>query len=138
MSEGMLPTPVKTPKKRHVPGVNEAARALFQDATLDGEDVAPTPRKNRKNRKYNGFSLENMATGDQPERGRVQVFTDNRDKVPELDTSESNPFIDHSQIDSRARKVAVGTKRRKVTGKRQTDPQVAAAIKQDEGMVYVL
>ena len=138
MIEG-IPTPVKTPKKKHVPNVNAAARALFQDANDDTELIAPSPRRGRKNKRYNGFSLESFKA-EEENGGRVQIFTDNRDKVPELDTSESNPFIDYpANVDNpRAKKLAGGSKRRKISGEKRVDPQVEQAIKNDEGMVYVL
>jgi hypothetical protein len=134
-----IPTPVKTPKKKLVPNVNAAARALFQDPNGDTELIAPSPRRGRKNKRYNGFSLESFKA-EEDHGAPVQIFTDSRDKVPEVDTSESNPFIDQPAIGdgSRTKRLAGGTKRRKVTGERRVDPQVAAAIKNDEGMVYVL
>ena len=140
MSEGMLPTPVKTPKKKSVPGVNATARALFQETYTEAEDVAPSPRRGRKNRRYNGFSLESFAAEDDGSRRRVQIFTDNRDKVPEVDANESNPFVEPVPNGNgpRARRLAGGSKRRKVTGENRVDPQVQQALKRDDGMVYVL
>ena len=140
MSEGMLPTPVKTPKKKSVPGVNATARALFQDTHAGGEDIAPSPRRAREHRRYNGFSLESFAAEDDSSRRRVQIFTDNRDKVPEVDTTESNPFIEPARNGHgpRVSRKAGGSKRRKVTGEGRLDPQVQQALKRDDGMVYVL
>ena len=139
MSEGMLPTPVKTPKKKSVHNVEVASRALFLEPTLDPQMAAPSPRKGRKNKRYNGFSLESFRAEDGNNEG-IQIFTDNRDKVPELDASGSNPFIEPaSDADSsRAKKLAGTSKRRKVTTKTRKDPQVEEALDKDEGMVYVL
>ena len=132
-----IPTPVKTPKKRTVPNFNPAARALFQDANGESELMAPSPRRGRKDKRYNGFSLESFKAEEQ-NGGRVQIFTDNRDKVPELDTAESNPFIDPPVDGTRTKRLAGGSKRRKVSAPAHVDAQVKQAIKKDEGMVYVL
>jgi hypothetical protein len=139
----MLPTPIKTPKKKTVPKVNGAARALFQDQPILGEEVAP-PRRARKQRRYNGFSLESFSVDDTTQRGRIQIFTDSRDQVPEPVAAEGNPFVE-AQIDDEAtsaKRVPGGSKRRKITGGKKKDPrkdsQVEGAINRDEGMVYVL
>lgn len=134
-----IPTPIKTPKKKHVPNASVAARALFQDANADTELIAPSPKRGRKNKRYNGFSLESFKAEEET-GGRIQIFTDNRDKVPELDTGESNPFLDPpaNGDGSRAKRLVGGSKRRKVGGGKRVDPQVKEAIKNDDGMVYVL
>lgn len=134
-----IPTPVKTPKKKNVPNINATARALFQDANGETELIAPSPRRGRKNKRYNGFTLESFKADDDTDN-RVQIFTDNRDKVPEMATNESNPFLEppaHA-TSSRPRRLAAGSKRRKVSGEKRVDPQVEQAIKNDDGMVYVL
>ena len=134
-----IPTPVKTPKKKNVPNINATARALFQDANGETELINPSPRRGRKNKRYNGFTLESFKA-DEDTGSRVQIFTDNRDKVPEMDTNESNPFLEppaHASS-SRPRRLATGSKRRKVSGEKRVDPQVEQAIKNDDGMVYVL
>ena len=134
-----IPTPVKTPKKKNVPNITATARALFQDANGDTELIAPSPRRGRKNKRYNGFTLESFKADDD-NGNRVQIFTDNRDKVPEMDTHESNPFLEPAAPadNPRPKRLVCGTKRQKVSGEKQTDPQVEQAIKNDEGMVYVL
>jgi hypothetical protein len=139
MADGMLPTPVKTPLRKTVPKVNGAARALFQDQPTLSEEVAP-PRRARKQRRFNGFSLESFNADDTSGRGGIQIFTDSRDQVPEPVTSEDNPFADnHANGEGPSvKKVAGGTKRRKISGEKKKDPQVQDAINRDEGMVYVL
>ncbi|ETI26020.1 hypothetical protein G647_02797 [Cladophialophora carrionii CBS 160.54] len=138
ISDGMLPTPVKTPKKKMVAKANNAARALFQE-NPDMVDFEPSPRRNRKNKRYNGFSLESFSAEDE-NHGQIQIFTDSRDRVPQVDHGRSNPFVDH-EVNSEAstsQKVEGTSKRRKLSGERKkVDPQVAAAIREDEGMVYV-
>jgi hypothetical protein len=140
MAEGMLPTPVKTPRKKVVPNIKAAARALFQEQPTASEEIMPTPRKNRKSRRHNGFSLETLATEDGNAGGPVQIFTDSRDNVPEFDPSGDNPFVEHRSEGSQSsvKKLNGTSKRRKVSSDRKKDPQVEEAIKHDEGMVYVL
>ncbi|OAP63420.1 hypothetical protein AYL99_02647 [Fonsecaea erecta] len=143
ISDGMLPTPVKTPKKKMIPKASNAARALFQDNTLSANhlvDFEPSPKRNRKSKRYNGFSLESFTVGNDDSRGQVQIYTDSRDRVPHVDNSESNPFIERSMNGetSSSRKIAGTSKRRKVSGERKKlDPQVEEAIEKDDGMVYV-
>lgn len=99
----------------------------------------PSPRRGRKSRRHNGFSLENFAVQDDETSGRIQIFTDSRDNVPQEDTTESNPFIDHHNEPGPATRRLAGTaKRRKVSGETKKDPQVGEAIDRDEGMVYIL
>ena|SRR2546423_96946 len=139
MADGMLPTPVKTPRKKNVPNVNAAARALFQDHPVSGEEVTTNSRRGRRGRRYNGFTLESFSAGEEAP-GNIQIFTDSRDNVPQLDTSEDNPFIEQpSRVEgSSSRKVTGTSKRRKVSGDQRIDPQVQEAVDNDEGMVYVL
>ena len=139
MAEGMLPTPVKTPRKKVVSNVRAAGRALFQEHPNASDEIMPTPKKNRKSKRYNGFSLESIATGDEAGTG-VKIFTDSRDNVPELDLSEENPFVDRpSEETASSAKCVTGTsKRRKLIAERKRDPQVDEAIRHDGGMVYVL
>ncbi|KAK6364235.1 uncharacterized protein PV06_02527 [Exophiala oligosperma] len=143
ISHGMLPTPVKTPKKKAISKVNATARALFQEPThVAGgvADVEPSPRRNRKGKRYNGYSLESFSVDDEGSRGQIQIFTDSRDRVPQVDKSKSNPFVE-SAMDGEtvsARKITGTAKRRKVsTETRKMDSQVEEALKKDEGMVYV-
>lgn len=136
----MLPTPVKTPKKKAVSKANNAARALFQD-NPDMLEFEPSPRKSRKSKRYNGFSLESFSAENNGADGQIQIYTDSRDRVPQADTGRSNPFVEHSVNGeaSTSRKVAGTSKRRKVSAERKKmDPQVSAAIEEDDGMVYVL
>ncbi|EXJ87678.1 hypothetical protein A1O1_04602 [Capronia coronata CBS 617.96] len=140
--ERMLPTPAKTPQKKMAPKVGGAARALFQDTTrqiADSASFEPSPRRSRRTKRYNGFSLESFCAEDDSSRAQIQIFTDSRDTVPQVDESTSNPFLAHNlnAETSSARKVAGTVKRRKVSGQKKIDPQVEEAISKDEGMVYV-
>lgn len=139
MADGMLPTPVKTPRKKNVPSVNVAARALFQDQPVLGEEVTATSGRARRGRRYNGFTLESFSA-QEGSSGNIQIFTDSRDNVPQLDTSEDNPFIDRPRKaeGSSSRRVAGTSKRRKVSTEQKIDSQIQQAVDNEEGMIYVL
>jgi hypothetical protein len=140
MSDTMLPTPVKTPRKKAVPNVNAAARVLFQELPTASDEIMPTPKKNRKSTRYGGLSFGNFAMESGAGTSQLQIFTDSRDNVPELDRSEDNPFLDHApeKAGPSVKRVGGTSKRRKLTTERKKDAQVEEAIKNDEGMVYVL
>lgn len=145
LAEGMLPTPAKTPQKKHLPKSAMAARALFQDIP-----VTESPRKSQKKRaRLNGFSLESFEE-DSTAQDSISIHVDSRDQVPAVDTSADNPFYDAPSTTtttivkkrtapSTTQKVSV-TKRRKVSSEQPAalDAQVQEAIDNDEGMVYVL
>jgi len=142
ISEGMLPTPVKTPQKNRVAKSTMAAKALFQDHS---NAALQSPRKNQK-RRHNGFSLESFSE-DAPSQDPIQIHVDSRDQLPEVDASIDNPFYTAPSSESRKRaaptrpKMAGPSKRRKTSAeqeKRPLDPQVEEAINKDEGMVYIL
>jgi hypothetical protein len=137
MADGMLPTPVKTPRKKNIPSVNVAARALFQDQPVLGEELTATSVRGRRGRRYNGFTLESFSA-EEATSGNIQIFTDSRDNVPQLDTSKDNPFINHpSKVEGSSRRVTGTSKRRKVSSQK-IDPQIQHAVDNDEGMIYVL
>lgn len=140
MSDNMLPTPVKTPRKKAVSNVNLAARMLFQEQPTTNDDIMPTPKKIRKSTRHSGLSLGSFDIADGAGTDHVQIFTDSRDNVPELDRSEDNPFVEHASEKSgpSVKRVGGTSKRRKLSMERKKDPQVEEAIKNDEGMVYVL
>lgn len=134
----MLPTPVKTPKQKALPQMS-GARVLFQDQPAIGDGVFPSPRKGRKNKRYNGFSLESFHADEEDGRGPIEIFTDSRDRVPQVDESENNPFVDQPARSVAISRSATGpSKRRKISIENRKDTQVEDAISKDEGMVYVL
>ncbi len=137
----MLPTPVKTPRKRTVPqepALKATARVLFPTDPAPSAATAPSPKKKvRKGRKYNGFSLDSFTTeeGADGEGGKITIFTDSKDRLPELDESEGNPFYVKSATDTKGSKT---TKRRKASSEIKRDAKVEEALGRDDGMVYVL
>ena len=101
----------------------------------------PTPRK-RRNRRHVGFSLyssmENEEDAD-PE-GKIQIFTDSKEKVPELDPSEDNPFYEPPVQHAPPPEPSKGrrTRKRKAVPIAEDRKEIKDAFDRKEGMVYVL
>ncbi|KAI5866372.1 hypothetical protein GGS23DRAFT_556798 [Durotheca rogersii] len=89
-SAAMLPTPVKTPQKqpdeKSKANVRAIARSLFAEP-----DIVPSPKK-RKTKKYTGLSLESFRAEEVEEP--IEIFTDTRDRIPEVGATSDNPFYD--------------------------------------------
>ena len=123
----MLPTPVKTPRKKEVKAsLKPTARVLFPHRLDTVEDPTPIPKKRGKKI---GFSLDSPRAGSD---GRIEIFEDSKDKIPELDESADNPFYENEETRSTKRK-----------GKRKAeesdhDREVQEILERDEGMIYVL
>ena len=141
LSTAMLPTPAKTPRKKPVqPAIGSAARILFHDRPENVEDLMPTPRRNSKrSKKTLGFSLGSF--DDDVDTGcgeKIEIFTDSKEKVPEIDESEDNPFYEKPgqntvKSDHHAPKPS---KRRKI--RTSKDDEMAESFKRADGLVYVL
>lgn len=134
----MLPTPAKTPRKKDLRKTAEfqsAARVLFPTRLENVEEAMPT-KKSRRARKNVGFSLDSSGDFEDSE-SRIQIFTDSKEKLPELDLSESNPFIDRPED-------AGSFEPRKSTGRRgrstavKTDTHIENVFNHEQGMIYVL
>ncbi|KAI9704238.1 MAG: hypothetical protein M1836_007099 [Candelina mexicana] len=141
---GMLPTPAKTPRKRSskaVVGMDSTARILFPTQAETIEEVIASPRKNgRKPKKYNGFSLDSFTneTNGDASAEKIEIFTDSKDRVPELDESENNPFYVKGESEaSGATSSKKASKSKKAERPIARDPQVEEALKRNDGMVYV-
>lgn len=135
----MLPTPAKTPRKkdlRRTAELQSAARVLFPGRLEKVEDAMPNIKK-RRGRRNVGFSLDSSGEDEDAAGNGIPIFTDSKEKVPELDTSEENPFIDKPTgpappasgkgIGRRGRSAAVSTNR-----------HIEDVFNREEGMVYVL
>ncbi|KAL2003021.1 hypothetical protein VTN02DRAFT_5256 [Thermoascus thermophilus] len=124
---GMLPTPAKTPRKKAVGDVGSTARTLFPTA----------PSRPKKGKKYTAFSLESFEEDPSENHGKIEIFTDSRDRIPELDESEGNPFYKKpSAAESSEHATSRTSKRRKADGIKR-DKEVDEAIKRDDGMFYI-
>ncbi|KAE8373388.1 hypothetical protein BDV26DRAFT_272211 [Aspergillus bertholletiae] len=117
LTQGMLPTPAKTPKKKAVGDVGNTARVLFP----------PPSGRTKKSKKYTGFSLDSF---DENAQGGsdIQIYTDSRDRIPEPDESEDNPFSKPTVPTRFSRRRAEQSKR---------DKEVDESVKRDDGMTYV-
>lgn len=130
----MLATPSKTPQRRTAASLHANARPLnFQ--RNDPNDVMPSARKIKKHGRHhsmNGFDLfdeEHTARADD-----IPIFTDVNARVPEVDEAEDNPFLGNKKSASRP------PRRNTRRGKEPSteDGLMAAAARNDEGVVYVL
>ena len=143
LGANMLPTPVKTPRKKLMhpaPAVSNAARVLFPVRPDTVEDAMPTPRK-RGRQRHVGFSLDSSMEDDGANSdGGIQIFTDSKEKIPELDLSEANPFIDRpeQEVGPGEPWKNRGGKKRKATSITGSNPDIEEAFNHEEGMVYVL
>ena len=138
----MLPTPAKTPRKKLVQpaAVKAAARVLFPARPDTVEDAMPTPRK-RRNRRHVGFSLYSSMEDDDDagSENQIQIYTDSKDKVPELDLSEDNPFYEKPGQDVPPEpSKAKSSRKRKASHTIEDNPEIEEAFNREEGMVYVL
>jgi len=137
----MLPTPAKTPRKKQVQpaAVNAAARVLFPVHSV--EDAMPTPRK-RRNKRHVGFSLYSSQEDeeDASSESKIQIYTDSKDKVPELDPTEDNPFYEQSEEHAPPPEPSKGrtSKKRKAATTAEDRKEIKDVFDRDEGMVYVL
>ena len=143
LAANMLPTPAKTPRKKPVQpaAVQAAAKILFPSRPDTVEDAMPKLRK-RRNKRHVGFSLYSSAEddGDAGLENPIEIYTDSKDKVPELDLSEDNPFYDqHVQtVAPPEPRKAKGGKKRKAENSIDASVEIEEAFNREEGMVYVL
>lgn len=138
LGPNMLPTPAKTPRKKDLRKTAEfqsAARVLFPTRLENVEEAMPT-KKSRRTRKNVGFSLD--SSGDiEDSESRIQIFTDSKEKLPELDLSESNPFIDRpEEAGYLERRTSTGRGGRSTPVK--TDAHIENTFNREQGMIYVL
>ena len=140
LGANMLPTPIKTPRKKPIgqAALNAGGRVLFPDRS---EDPMLISRRNRKGKRHVGFSLySSMEEEDTGAENAVSIYTDSKDKVPELDLSEDNPFLekpDQAAPQPELSKVR-GSKKRKAAYGFDGSKEIEEAFNREEGMVYVL
>lgn len=139
----MLPTPAKTPRKKPVPSlaIVPTARVLFPVQMETDEGTIPVSRKRGRKKRHVGFLLDSsMEDDDNCQDNNIQIFTDSKDKVPELDPSEDNPFYDNSDRTNHIEESSEikSARKRKVKTNSNGNKEVEEAFKREEGMVYVL
>jgi hypothetical protein len=136
VQQGMLPTPAKTPSRKHPSAENEAniaavARNLFNDA----DDVMPDPKKKRA-KKYAGFSMDSFTVLDEEEP--IQIFTDSHERVPEVDNSADNPFFGAGAAAAPASPRVTRSRRNQVSVPGEDKQTVEEASRREDGLIYVL
>lgn len=135
----MLPTPTKTPRKKKLhPAVSSsAARVLFPVRPETIEEVMPRSRKAGRKRRL--FSLSDSMADEDHSESNIQIFTDSKERIPELDTSKDNPFYDNSSLPK------ASDEHDKPKGKKAKDgstvkenKEIQEAFDHEDGIVYVL
>lgn len=105
------------------------ARNLF----ASDAEILPTPRKKAK--KYSGMTLDSFTAEDVEDP--IAIFTDSRDRVPEVDSSTKNPFYQKA-----SRATLEPAKRRSprnhVSVPGEGKQSVDDAVQREDGIVYVL
>lgn len=100
----------------------------------------PSARNTARNRRHTGFSLGSfMEDEENASEGHIEIYTDSKDKVPELDESGDNPFyVKPGQASSVEPPASRASKRRKVSSGPNDNKELEQAFKREDGMVYVL
>jgi len=134
-ASGLLPTPAKTPSRKHPSAENEANIAAFARNLFHGDNEASLDTKKKRAKKYSGLTLDSFTALD--DEDPIKIFTDSHDRVPEVDEDADNPFYS-----GRAAAPVEPTKRRskrsKVTIPGEGRATVEEATRREDGLVYVL
>jgi hypothetical protein len=109
--------------------MNGTARALFPGRPATAEEAMPTPKKSRK-KAFNPFAIADHDEGNGGSSSKIEIYTDSKDQVPTLDEDEANPFL--------SRNAAKPNKRRKNKATTEKEEVMEEAVRNDEGLVYVL
>lgn len=134
-----LPTPAKTPARKHTDQsakeVNAIARNLFgkQKEPQTETEQPLSPKKTRTKRSNNGISLGSFEIHD--EEASIEIFTDSENRLPEVDSSTENPFYGESGIAASAAPVRRSSRHKKSTVEKEI---VEEKLKRDDGLLYVL
>ncbi|KAI9653296.1 MAG: hypothetical protein M1831_006131 [Alyxoria varia] len=135
---GVLPTPVKTPRKRELqpdPHFKSASRVLFRNQQNDSDNAMPKAPKLRKGRKDPAISLDSFQEERDKGAGEVDIFTDSNERIPEVDESADNPFIIKEEAPpAQSNTLEQPTLKRSKYG---LGTRVDHAVDNDEGMIYV-
>ncbi|GBF60725.1 hypothetical protein TMEN_3180 [Trichophyton mentagrophytes] len=137
-ANGMLPTPAKTPRKKQIEDLGPTARTLFSSSSKSAQD--PAAMMPKRSKKYSGFSLESFeADPQQASQEPIAIFTDSRDRIPQVNNSPDNPFRSKPADGEPSSKLSADAgKRRKLDeSSRKRDKNVDKAIRRDDGLLYV-
>lgn len=130
LTNGMLPTPAKTPKKKAVGDVSTTARTLFPPSSMSG--------RGKKGKKVSAFSLESFSDDPSVVQSQIEIYTDSRDRIPELHDTEENLFYRKPADVETTRKPTTRPSRTRKVEEGKRDKGIYEALKRDDGMVYVL
>lgn len=97
------------------------------------------PRSRKAGRKRRPFSLsDSMANDDTHSESNIQIFTDSKERIPELDMSKDNPFYDNpSQPQTSEEHGKSRGRKKKETSTVKENKEIHEAFNHEEGMVYV-
>ncbi|KFX90505.1 hypothetical protein V490_06412 [Pseudogymnoascus sp. VKM F-3557] len=131
----MLPTPAKTPQKRaetKSSTITSIARNLFPVRHETVEQAMPSPK--RRGKKYKGFTLDGFG---EDEDESIAIFTDSKERLPEVDASSDNPFYGPEVITAEEPSKR-GSKRRRPTARESNgaEEEIKDGERKD-GLVYV-
>ncbi|KAI5304706.1 hypothetical protein KEM56_006082 [Ascosphaera pollenicola] len=141
LTASMLPTPAKTPRKKNVTSnTGSTARVLFPPRATDTE--MPPPKRMKS------IGLDDLIPPSSRSKRQktIDFFVDSRDQIPDVNQSEDNPFIVHSDDEeeedveeqypaSPCRKPQHNTsKSEKASSSR--DPAVVKSVHREDGMLY--
>ncbi|KAI0021800.1 hypothetical protein F4780DRAFT_736686 [Xylariomycetidae sp. FL0641] len=129
----MLPTPAKTPRKQPDAKTEAASRSVARNLFADDSGLAASGKK-KKPKKYTGLGLDSFTAEDMDEP--FAIFTDSRDRVPEVDLSTENPFYGEEPVASPERR-SLRRSKRGVTIPGEGRIEVSEAVKRDDGILYV-
>ncbi|MBE7181200.1 MAG: hypothetical protein INR71_08330 [Terriglobus roseus] len=150
LGAGMLPTPSKTPKKRdgNADVVGPAARLLFPGRPANVDDAMPAARKSRKSNVFSLDGLHDVDVNDENDdaSGKIQIYTDSKDRIPDLDDTDDNPFVTKkgakpvaAQAEANGEKnVTRRRSRRENKGYLEEVEEMEKKVRNNEGMIYVL
>lgn len=130
MTDGMLPTPAKTPKKKAVDDAGSTARSLFPSSSMTS--------RGKKSKKPTAYSLESFEDNPSQNQATIEIYTDSRDRIPEVDEGEGNPFNTKHKAAIRSGKATSRSSRSRKAGEVSRDDEVDKALHRDDGMFYVL
>ncbi|KAK9649968.1 hypothetical protein HCH54_004361 [Aspergillus fumigatus] len=131
MTDGMLPTPAKTPRKKAVGAVGDTARTLFPAAQSSASS------RSKKTKKDTAYSLDSFIDNATRGSSQIEIYTDSRDRIPEIDESEGNPFYKKHNNQESTSHVSARASRRSRREEMKRDQEVDEAVKRKDGMVYV-
>ncbi|KAI2628232.1 hypothetical protein GGS21DRAFT_248445 [Xylaria nigripes] len=130
-STAMLPTPAKTPRKQPNANLESASRDIARNIFATDTGIMPSPKKKAK--KYTGLTLDSFKEEDADEP--IEIFTDSRDRIPEVDNSAENPFYgDHP---TSAEPPKRRSKRKTVVVPGDGRQTIEDAVRRDDGVLVV-